>query len=111
MHDEHILASAGSTSGCVKLWDIRYHRPFGESLASFTPPAAHVANERRFGLSSLSLDPTRTKVVASATNHRCVICRNQSISHAMLSSMNHLRSCMHTIGYTCGISFDQAISP
>jgi WD40 repeat protein len=70
LHDEHVLASSGATSGCVKLWDIRHHRPFGEPLIVLSPPSNHIANEKRFGLSSLSLDHTRTKVIASGTNNR-----------------------------------------
>ncbi|KDO29859.1 hypothetical protein SPRG_19738 [Saprolegnia parasitica CBS 223.65] len=72
--DGHQMISAGAVDGQVKFWDIRHLFPPSTS----TPPkiphhvrslACHAPSGRRYGISSLSLDHTKTKLLVSAASN------------------------------------------
>ncbi len=67
--DGHVLASAGANDGTVKLWDLRKAwGPQAQPLQSFLSREASATGRPR-GISSLAVNGTRSKLLASSTDH------------------------------------------
>ncbi|KAJ3327116.1 hypothetical protein HDU76_012356, partial [Blyttiomyces sp. JEL0837] len=74
-HSEHALASTGAADGLIKFWDVRkknFYRKSGDTTAIPVPVASSSPPKHRkrdFGLASLTLDPTGTKLFSACMDN------------------------------------------
>jgi len=67
-----LLASAGQPDGLIKFWDQR-KMSTPAMITSISPPTGPQTIGYQHGISSLSLDPTGTKLLACCTNSRIFV--------------------------------------